>query len=74
MSFVNDHVQPFDFAEKRSILDDVFKSRQQHLETALPNLHLKVASHLWRAFVNNLCNGGRPLVEFQIPIGQRPVV
>lgn len=28
VTFVNDHMHPFDFAQDRAILDDIFKCRQ----------------------------------------------
>lgn len=53
MAFVDDHVQPFDLGQKRSILDDVFVRCQQDLKTSLSNLPLCVLALKWCSFVRD---------------------
>ena len=65
VAFVDDQMQPFDFAQQGPVLDNVLKGGQEHLEITASNIHLQVATHRRRAFVYNGGYGRSPLVEFK---------
>lgn len=68
MSFVNDHMDPLDLSQEGSILDDVFVSRQENLESTGSNFVLRLFSLRRRSFVRNHLDGWCPLFEFHDPI------
>lgn len=53
MAFVDNHVQPFDLGQKRSILDNVFVRCQQDLKPSLSDLPLCVLALKGCAFVRD---------------------
>src|ERR1700722_5773537 len=52
MTLVHNHVYPFDLAEHRAILDDIFIGRQQNLELAVPNSLLLWFASMGRPFID----------------------
>lgn len=67
----NDHVYPLNFAQERTVFDDILESCQQDLEALSPKIKLKLSAHSRRAFVHDCCNRGCPFREFESPVSER---
>lgn len=71
VTFVDDHMNPLDLGEQRSIFDDVFVRRKQDLELSLANFPLRLFSLGRRPLVRNHLDGRSPLFELHDPIRHR---
>ena len=73
MSFVDDHVLPTDLAQDALLLQHVVVGREQHVELATSNLVLHLLARVFVALVDDLDHMRRPLVQLQVPVGNRPL-
>lgn len=67
----NNHVQPLDLAQVRSVLDDVLVGRQEDLELTHTEVLLECTTLGRIALVRDHPNRGCPLGELSRPVGHR---
>jgi hypothetical protein len=72
VTFINDHVNPSDLAQDRTILNDILKGGQKHLEIAISDFLLQRSARIGRTFVNNGRHRWSPFFKFQGPVSQSP--
>ena len=70
MTFINNHMHPFDFTQDRPILDDEFVRCEENLKITPAHGLLLLLSGIWWALVYDSFDRGSPFLEFQIPVGQ----
>ena len=73
MTFINNHVEPLDLAEDRSILDDKFVRGQEDLKLSISDLILVYLSSIGRPFVHDSLDARCPLLKLVVPIRQSTV-
>lgn len=70
MSFIDNHVDPFDLGQQRSFLDDILVGSHTDLEITRSDSTILFLSLEWTTFENDTSNGRCPSFEFKSPIGQ----
>ena len=70
MTFVDDHVLPRQFGERRFIFDDVLVSGEEDVELDGPHLVLDDAADRRRSLVADDIDRRGPFLKFQRPVGQ----
>ena len=70
VSFIDNHVDPFDLGQERSFLDDVFVGRHADLEIARSDTPILLTSSQWGSLEHDSPDSRCPSLEFHCPIGQ----
>ena len=70
VTFVDDHVQPLDFTQDRSVLDDKLVRGEENLELPVADLLRVVLTLVRRSLVHDARDRWRPLFELVVPVRQ----
>lgn len=70
MSFIDDHVSPFQLSQEVLVLDDVFVSREQTLKVSGTKTTSQLFTNSWSTLVDQDGNRRSPFAEFVDPIGK----
>ena len=70
VTFVDDHVQPLDFTQDRSVLDDKLVRGEENLELPAADLLRVVLTLVRRSLVHDARDRWRPLFELVVPVRQ----
>jgi len=68
MTLIDDHVDPFDLGEERSILDDILVSGEQNVEIGIPHLLLFNLASIWSSSIADEVDTRCPFLEFMLPV------
>lgn len=70
MTFVDDHVNPLDPAQKRPLLDNVLVRRQTHLEVDGTQARIGLSTDSRRSLEDKSTNGRSPALKLHGPVGK----